>query len=40
MGEFSPELADIFSLGITFLRFVLDISEKEITGMNSIKTGA
>ena len=30
MGEFYPELADIFSLGITFLRFVLDISESEI----------
>ena len=40
MGEFNPELADIFSLGITFLRFVLDIPESEITGMNSIKTGA
>ena len=24
-GELIPELADIFSLGITFLRFVLDI---------------
>ena len=40
MGEFSPELADIFSLGITFLRFVLDISENKIEGMNNIKTGA
>ena len=30
MGEFNPELADIFSLGITFLRFVLDIPESEI----------
>ena len=30
MGEFTPELADIFSLGITFLRFVLDIPESEI----------
>ena len=40
MGEFIPELADIFSLGITFLRFVLDIPELEIQGMNSIKTGA
>ena len=40
MGEFNPELADIFSLGITFLRFVLDISENEIKGMNNIKTGA
>ncbi len=40
MGEFNPELADIFSLGITFLRFELDLSETEIQGMNSIKTGA
>ena len=39
MGEFNPELADIFSLGITFLRFVLDLNEDQITGMNSIKTG-
>ncbi len=23
IGEFNPELADIFSLGITFLRFIL-----------------
>ena len=30
MGEFIPELADIFSLGITFLRFILDVSENEI----------
>jgi hypothetical protein len=30
MGEFNPELADIFSLGITFLRFVLDLNESEI----------
>ena len=40
MGEFIPELADIFSLGITFLRFILDVSENEIQGMNSVKTGA
>ncbi len=40
MGEFSPELADIFSLGVTFLRFILDIPELEIQGMNNIKTGA
>jgi len=30
MGEFNPELADIFSLGITFLRFVLSLNENEI----------
>ena len=23
MGEFNPELADIFSLGVTFLRIIL-----------------
>ena len=40
MGEFNPELADIFSLGITFLRFYLELSETEIQGMNSIKIGA
>ena len=39
MGEFNPELADIFSLGITFLRFELDLQENEIKGMNSVKTG-
>jgi len=27
MGEFNPELADIFSLGITFLRFILKLKE-------------
>ena len=27
IGEFNPELADIFSLGITFLRFVLTLNE-------------
>ena len=30
MGEFKPELADIFSLGITFLRFILKLSENDI----------
>ena len=39
MGEFNPEFADIFSLGITFLRFYLELNENEIQGMNSIKTG-
>ena len=23
IGEFNPELADVFSLGLTFLRFIL-----------------
>ena len=39
MGEFKPELADIFSLGITFLRFILKLNEDEIIGMNDIKNG-
>ena len=39
MGEFNPELADTFSLGITFLRFFLSLNELEIQGMNSVKTG-
>ena len=28
IGEFIPELADVFSLGITFLRFTLYLNEK------------
>ena len=39
MGEFKPELADVFSLGITFLRFILKLKENEITRMNDIKKG-
>ena len=39
MGEFSPELSDIFSLGLTFLQLVLNLSVDEINGMNNIKTG-
>ena len=39
MGEFNPELADIFSLGITFLRFILVLNEDQIIGMNNIKSG-
>ena len=27
-GEFNPELSDIFSLGITFLRFTLNLNEE------------
>ena len=26
-GEFNPELADIFSLGISFLRLILELNE-------------
>ena len=36
MGEFKPELADVFSLGITFLRFILKLHEDNIQGMNNI----
>ena len=39
MGEFKPELADIFSLGITFLRFILELKESEINGMNDMRNG-
>ena len=39
MGEFSPELSDIFSLGLTFLQLILNLSVDEINGMNNIKTG-
>ena len=38
-GEFNPELCDIFSLGITFLRFILTLTENEIDGMNDMKSG-
>jgi len=27
-GEFNPEKSDIFSLGLSFLRFILLLSEK------------
>ena len=27
VGEFIPELADIFSLGLTFLRVILELNE-------------
>ena len=28
IGEFNPELADVFSLGLTFLRFALTLDDK------------
>ena len=28
VGEFIPELADIFSLGLTFLRVILELKEE------------
>ena len=44
LGEFNPELADVFSLGLTLLRFVLLLKESNddgngIEGMNNIKIG-
>ena len=38
-GEFDAGLSDIFSLGLTILRFVLSLKENEIDGMNDIKKG-
>jgi len=38
-GEFNPEKSDIFSLGLSFLRLVLLLSEKQIIGMNYIEEG-
>ena len=29
-GEFNPELSDVFSLGITFIRLVLILNENDI----------
>ena len=29
-GEFKPELSDVFSLGITFIRLVLILNENDI----------
>ena len=44
VGEFNPELADVFSLGLTLLRFILLLKESNesndgIEGMNNIKIG-
>ena len=44
LGEFNPELADVFSLGLTLLRFILLLQESNenntgIEGMNNIKIG-
>ena len=38
-GNFDPVLCDIFSLGITWLRFALMLKETELEGMNDIKKG-
>ncbi len=44
IGEFNPELADVFSLGLTLLRFVNLLQESNekgdgIEGMNNMKIG-
>ena len=38
-GEFNPEKSDIFSLGLSFLRLVLLLYEKQIVKMNDIEEG-
>ena len=38
-GEFNPEKTDIFSLGLSFLRLILLLYEKEINLMNDIEAG-
>ena len=35
MVEFNKEKADIYSIGVTFLRLCLTLKEKEIEGLNS-----
>ena len=32
--EFNPEKSDIFSLGLTFLRYILILEENDINGLN------
>ena len=39
IGLCNPEKNDIFSLGITFLRSILNLEEIFITGMNSKNEG-
>ena len=38
-GEFNPEKSDIFSTGITFLRFSLLLAKNEISEMNNFEKG-
>ena len=35
IGIFDAEKCDIFSLGITFLRLILNLNENKISGLNS-----
>ena len=34
-GEFNPELSDVFSLGLSFLRISLRLNEGGISGLNN-----
>ena len=36
IGQFNPEKSDIFSLGLSFLRLVLLLTENQINEMNDI----
>ena len=38
-GKFDPEKSDIFSTGLTFLRFSLLLAENEISEMNYFEKG-
>ena len=38
-GEFNPEKSDIFSTGLTFLRFSLLLAKTEISEMNNFENG-
>ena len=37
IGEFNPELSDIYSLGISFLRISLRLKEHLIIGLNNLE---
>ena len=38
-GEFNPDLSDVFSLGITFIRLDLILNENDIQDMNNENKG-
>ena len=40
IGEFNPESSDIYSLGMTFLRIILLLSENHALQFLSCKSGA
>ena len=37
IGIFDAEKCDIFSLGLTFLRLLLNLKESSISGLNAMK---